>query len=286
MTVTSSSYLPGTLVLIDSFMAHNPWFDGDITVIHSGDGAPIRRALAAYHDRFRLVPVGPDLAHRLARLAQALPDLKPRVERFHALEAFRLPGRQRILFCDSDVLVTGDIRALFSEGGPLIACADLAGQQGLVRDPITFRAGPTEHCADAIKRPFNAGVLAIDAVLRGGTDFDALCALLHPSRIGAIETGHTDQAVLNWHFSGRQTLIDGAFNVLLGGACAQISAPDLTKAKVLHFNGPSKPWNAASGLEQPNATWTSGYRAWSAAYAKALGRLALHNAICQPGDTT
>jgi len=279
-TVTTADYLPGTLVLIESFLAQHPGFPGRIAVIHSGDPGPIRSALAAHDAQLVLHPVGADLADRLQVLGGALPDLRPRLARFHSLEAFRLSGPGPVLFCDSDVLVQAPLGGLVQADAPLVACGDLCHRAGQGRDAESFAPVPPPATPGprTIAQPFNAGVMVIGAGLRDGQDFVALADLVTPDILAKIVTGHTDQAVLNRHFRGPHRLADPRYNCLLAGRSDAAAVRDVAAAALVHFNGPQKPWHPGSALAGPSPAWAAAYRAWAEVYARALVRLQLHRA--------
>ena len=63
-TAATECFVPGTLVLIDSFLRRHPRFDGEIVVIHDGLSEEARAVLAATSDAVRFAPVPPALRER------------------------------------------------------------------------------------------------------------------------------------------------------------------------------------------------------------------------------
>ena len=64
-TATTERFVPGTLVLIDSFLRRHPGFDGEVVVIHDGLPGEARAVLAAASDAVRFAPVPPALRERV-----------------------------------------------------------------------------------------------------------------------------------------------------------------------------------------------------------------------------
>ena len=61
-TATTERFVPGTLVLIGSFLRRHPGFAGDIVVVHDrGLPESLREVLAATFDGVRFHPVLPEL---------------------------------------------------------------------------------------------------------------------------------------------------------------------------------------------------------------------------------
>ena len=102
-TVTTERFVPGTLVMLHSFLEHHPRFGGDVVIVHDGLPEALRRALAGSFGRVRFEPVSGELQARLERLA-ALPVFRNRLPNFYFLEAFRLGGYRKMLYFDSDLL--------------------------------------------------------------------------------------------------------------------------------------------------------------------------------------
>ena len=166
----TDSFLPGAVVAIASFLKHHPGSCGGIVLFH--DGLPAERcaALERAFPLLRLEPVRPALRERLARLGAARPDLRGKLPDFYSLEAFRIDGYRKVLYCDCDVLFRQPIDELFVAEDALQCCADFESLKGWCHDAGTYRpiaevsaAGP----AGALERTFNCGLLLIDACLTG-----------------------------------------------------------------------------------------------------------------------
>ena len=271
-TVTTEAFMPGTLVTVGSFLKRHPDFGGDVVIIQAGLSGEHREALSALSRRVRFAPVSSELRERAARVGAALPRFAPFPSYFHALEAYRLTGYRKILFCDSDLLFRRPIGELFETGEALICCGCGVYLAGRRRDAATFlplddpgHAGP----AGALDRTFNGGFLLIDAGLTGESVYADLLSMVTPETWRGTGTPHTQQFLQNRYFAGRQTLVSSTYNFLLGSA-ASIRAREglaVEDAKVLHFNVPHKPWEAARMLRRayrdaPDPAFVLWYEAW------------------------
>ena len=182
-TATTERFVPGTMVTVGSFLEHHPDYDGDVVVIEDGLPGKCRGRLRALFDRVRFLPVSSGLRDRIARLGAARPDFRRVLPRFFALEAFRLTGYRKLLFCDSDLLFQQPVTELFDAEDALLCCGDLAFLKGQRRDAATF--APLEDpalagAAGALDRTFNDGFLLIDADLVEERHYAGLLALLAP----------------------------------------------------------------------------------------------------------
>ena len=283
-------FLPGALVAVSSFLKHHPRFGGGIVLFHDGLSEERCTALERAFPPLRSETVSAALRERLARLGAALPALRARLPDFYSLEAFRLSGYRKVLWCDCDLLFRRPVDDLFERGEALVACADLESLKGWCRDAATYRpiedpslAGP----AGAIERTFNSGLLLIDGRLTGERAHAELLALVAPETWRGTETVHSDQFLLNRHFAGRQTLVSATWNYRPHIADAIRAREGLAAgdARVLHFSGPVKPWMPEAMLRwtrgvtrfRPDPAFALWYEAWTegltAAHLRAAARL-------------
>lgn len=271
----TENFLPGAVVAIASFLKQHPGFGGGIVFFH--DGLPEARctALARAFPPLRFEPVNPALRGRLARLGAARPALRGKLPDFYSLEAFRVGGYRKVLYCDCDLLFRGSMDELFAREDALVCCADLESLRGLCHDAATYRpiadpsdAGPR----GALEGTFNCGLLLIDEQLTGERTYSELLALVSPKTWDGAETVHSDQFILNRYFAGRQTLVSAAWNYRLHIAETIRAREGLTaaEARVLHFSGPVKPWTPGAMLRwmdgearfPPHPAFALWYEAW------------------------
>lgn len=285
----TGDFLPGALVAASSFLSRHPGFGGGMVLFHDGLPEERRAALAGALPPLRFERVRPELRERLRRLAAS--PLAPRRSGsdFWRLEAFRIGGYRKVLYLDSDLLFRGPVDALFASDDALVCCGDEAFVRGRCRDAATFRpiadpalAGP----AGALERTFNSGWLLVDGRLTGERAWSELLARVAPETWEGTDTPHTDQLLLNRHFAGRQTVVSSAYNypLPLADAIAAREGIGPAEAKVLHFTGAVKPWDAAAMLRlaageprlRPHRAWVWWHEAYmeclNAAYLRSTAR--------------
>lgn len=280
-TVTSDGFIAGTLVVLDSFRRTNPWFAGDLIVLHDGLSESSATQLKRLFPEAMLKSASEDLSERLDVLVAARPELAGRRARFLSLDAFGIEGYDRLLFCDSDMVFQGDFAPLFEQGAALIACPDGATLRGTARDAASFAERPADGGA-APAQTFNAGMMLVRGDLLGPETRSALLAKLVPETWAGIATDHTDQLILNRHFDGQATLVSPAYNLLLGHRADSFAREPvrIADARLLHFNGAAKPWNAAAAVAPAlrDAAMIDALRRWYDAYLGALRRCHLAGA--------
>lgn len=275
-TATSDSFIPGTLVLIHSFLKHNRWFDGDIVVFHRDLSAESLAYLTAF-EQVVFCECSNDLAQRMKLIVEVRPEMNRIIDRLLSLEAFRLDAYERVVFLDSDTLVAAPIQDLFTASASLAACGDGAFYQG---EPTSFGS------AGRIAGAFNAGALSIDRALRTGDDYAALLRLASPELFSDRSLCFTDQAVLNLHFGGRYERLGPELNYLLAFRQA-VQARDglrVHDARVIHFNGPDKPWSAEGAVRgsERDPAFAFACAAWLQRYGECLARLSLLRVRLEP----
>ena len=290
VTVSSESFIPGTLVMIHSFLKHNPWFtriQGDIVIIH--DSVPDSlRTLADVFDRVTWLQVSSELKQTIADLCEGVPELRlhTRSPRFFSLDLFRLSGYARVLFCDSDLLFLKSVEDLclsadFEEGDGclLFAAGDRYRYRETPIDADTFTPATDGSGADAIERTFNAGFMLMDGRSMGPDQYERVLAFMDVGRWKKIRASLTDQVVFNLYFRERHRLVDARFNylALYGGRIQENETVPQDEIRVLHFNGKAKPWDLLKTIEY-SVTFPEMIRytaLWQKAYLDLLPRFHL-----------
>ena len=257
-TVTTEGFLPGTLVMIASFLKQHPGFGGDVAVIHDGLSDEAKACIGALYDRVRFETPSSELKDRLTRVGAAHPCFVPILCHLHAFEAYRrLTGYRKVLLCDGDLLFRQPIGELFDAEDLLLCCGDRVFLTGGCRDAATFMPLDAPSCAGAagaLRQTFNDGLLVIDGSLPGEQCYADLLALVMPETWRGTDTPHFKQFLHNRYFAGRQTLISSAYNYILLAASDIREREGLAAAdaKVLHFNLNAKPWIPATMLRWMN----------------------------------
>lgn len=250
-TIGDTAFVTGLRVLLHSFLAENPWFDGDIVVFDNDMDDSAKSAIGRVGP-VRFVTPSDELLRRVQRIMARQDDFRRIYPRFFTLEAFRLEGWDRVVFLDGDVLVCGDIRELFEGDGPLRAAADGPVFRGCGREFNGFRETPLGAAGGTgriIARPFNSGVLSIGPACRGPAVFARI--LEEMDRIdwrGAAEVGLTDQYILNRCFDGGFEEVSPIYNwnTSAENVVAERTGLNFFDARVLHYTGQWKPWRPYS----------------------------------------
>lgn len=288
-TACSEGLVPGTLTMLDSFLAHHPAFAGDIVVIDDDLTDASRAALAAVGN-VRFERVSAALRARLQQLGAAVPRLAGRLANFHPIEAYRLrtpmgAAYRKVLSCDADLLFRRAIDELFETEGPLIACPDSPTLRGLARDAKTYGTVSAPSAANqpeqsaVLANTFNCGLLLVDGRELAAL-YDHLLAALRADTWAGTEVALTDSLPLNRYFAGRARLESSTYNYLIPNA-PQIRAREgieLADAKVLHYRAAQKPWQPERMLHWAGAkaeAMPPGYQLWYEAYVDCLARLSM-----------
>ena len=309
VTGTTDGFVPGTFAMLGTFLKHHPRFDGDVVVIHDGLSAASREALAPLSERLRFEPISPELRDRLACLSAEQPRLRDRLAHFYSLEAFRLHGYRKVLYCDGDLLFRAPIAELFDSRDALLCCGDEPHLRGLPRDAVTYlpvedasgRRTPEGRPSAVGSRPeavagesstlagtFNSGLLLIDEGLVRAGCYAGLLEMVSGETWRRARVRIADQLVLNRYFAGRQTLVSSTYNYLLPRADV-IQAREgigIRNAKVLHFRASIKPWRPDAMLAwaggKARDAMTPCFKLWYGAYVDCLAAVRLRSAFPRP----
>lgn len=272
-TVTSDDFVPGTLTMIESFRAQNPWFEGDVIVINRTLNEHSKAVLHAFDPNLIHRPVSQELARRMSQIADRLQWKTGKELQFGSVEATTIAGYDRIIFCDSDLLFLDTIEEITTIDAPLIACGDGAffrGNRRRLSDFVEIDETVSESISRSMGNTFNSGMIIIDTRRITSDDLDRLVARLDPALWRDDRTGHTDQMVLNLHFAGWQHLVPPTYNFLLShrALIKSVTGLSIDDAKVLHFTGPEKPWVpfeklSSAGLDQD---YFAAFAKWNSVY--------------------
>jgi lipopolysaccharide biosynthesis glycosyltransferase len=234
-------YAKHAAVCIVSLLENNPWAFFDIVVVSTGDlgadAAKLRRTLAAY----------PNCALKTIRF-DARAGIKLPIRAHYSVDIYTrlwvadfFPASvSKVLYLDSDMVVTGDIGALWrAELGDAVL--------GAVTIPGSTRCAPL-----GIPEQygyFNSGVLLIDlARWRRENVLERLIDFLVGNYDKIVDP---DQDMLNACLYDRRLPLPYIYNAIspfffdyhpLGIGAEELDAVR-ANARIVHFNGASKPWS-------------------------------------------
>lgn len=264
--VVTEKFATGALVMLDSFVTKNYWFDGDIAIIHDDLNDQTKEIFLACFSRFSInwVQVSVNLAGMLNNLIKEYP--QHIIERFYSIESFSLYDYDKVLFFDSDLLFCDSIENLLSYPDPIICCPD--GRHYLEKRPDSNPAG------------FNAGMMIVNNSLLNRYTYETLLSWLELSNWQKLEpTVYNDQAIFSEQFSKIKRLISSEYNYVLSfdKEISLRTELSINNACVLHFNGPIKPWISKQVLAgvQNNPSLIRAFELWFKAYMKTVTKVGL-----------
>jgi len=273
-TVTNEQYIEGTEVLFYSFLQENPGFAGDLIVIHEDLSTSLQQRLLSLFP-ITFIEVSSTLKSRLSDLVENQPRYANRYQRFWSLEVFRLQGYDSVLFMDSDILCRKNMMGIFELNTGFAAAPDLGFYEGIGRNPITFEKVKQQSNGQELPiQTFNAGVLFLRPKRLSEDTFDTLLELTSPKALEQVTSGHTDQYVLNRHFSKQVHWLASSYNFLVKKK-GQPEHDDLKhprEAHVWHYIRHPKPWKLKK-LVKRNLTKHPEmlfWKEWHSVYRKVL----------------
>lgn len=236
--MVNDAFIEGAVTFLFSLRRHNPWLDADLVVFHSRNWLPLsthsRALLAGVHPRPRFLEVDEGLYDNI--------DFAPAEDHFNRqaegrrhcgkimyakFHVFGLAAYDRVVYFDSDLLCTGDVRPLFEVEADLAAC-----RRGIVWDDGMRNVVATgDHC-------FNAGVLSIGRRYLGDH--------MMPALLEAGAEGHWmgDQGALYRYFEGKAVrYLDSRYNANADHFTEWHTGPiqDFEDASIIHITR-KKPW--------------------------------------------
>ena len=260
VTVICEKFFPGTVVMLHSFLKHNPWFEGEIVILHDSLPENYQRFFTVFPG-VRFVQISEVLKNRINQLCTGVPhlDLETKKQRFFSLEVLRLSGYEKLLFCDSDLLFLDCIKELFdmseNPNEPIVrAAGDLYFHTKQFVSTVTFLPEKQQNNSHVrlIEKTFNSGFMLFDGELLTQNNYLKSLELLSVARWQKIQAPRTDQIVFNLCFSESFRLLSTRYNYLIlhEKAILNVEKIEPEQIKVLHFNGKPKPWNHFEVLER------------------------------------
>lgn len=244
ITITTSDFIPGTLVMLYTFFKYNKWFDGDI-IIYGYGLSDSEKSLLERFPNVQFAEPREDLLQAIDKVVAVRGDLARKKMVFYSLNLFMLEGYKRYMYIDSDVLIQGDFGELMDLEYPMMCVPDRATYLGKAKDGTTFQVAqaPTEE-DHFWYRTFNAGIMFFTDEWVNKKTYKRLLKLVDPDLYKSLKRPSTDQYLLNMYFRKDYHALPGTYNFRLGLAeiIKEREGDTLNTAKLVHFSGKKNPW--------------------------------------------
>lgn len=244
VTITSSGFIPGTLVMLHTFHKYNSWFEGDI-LIYSRQLSPSEKEMLSGFPKVHFLQPDPALIKRIDVLIKLRPDITHKSMVFYSLNIFNLPGYDKYIYVDSDAFFQDTIVELVSKPHRLMCAPDRATYLNKAKDSLTYQIAQNPDSSPRYWfNTFNAGIMVIDKALVDRSVFDAILRLVDPENYRTLTRPTTDQYLLNQYFRESYHRLSSSYNYRLGIAdtVKKQEGVNLENAKIIHFTGQKKPW--------------------------------------------
>lgn len=244
-TVTDDNFIKGTLVLLHSFLEHNPWFKGDAIIIENNLTKTNKDLLSTFPKvKFKLI--NKELLTRIQIVAHYTERFQRIGKRFFSLEAFNLRQYDKVLFLDSDILCCDSLYALFNlNDAGFYAAPDKQHYVGQKRELHSFLPQSMFPSAsnEVFIKSFNSGVMLINNFLLPKIVYLELLKLLNPIFFSSSLSGHSDQYLLNHYFLENIRFLNYQYNYLINAKeDFEKQNKYLEDALLIHFVEDNKPW--------------------------------------------
>lgn len=236
-----AGYFQHIAVCLSSLLETNPEIEFDVVVLVTGNTAAsadkLRRSLGRYPQlNLRLIDFD---GSRLAGLPLASRYYPPEIYARFWIEDYFPAEVERVIYLDGDMVVTGPIDELLdlSLGDNVLAAVSIPG---------SARASILGY--DPVFEYFNSGMMVIN--LKRWREIGARATLIAAAHRIADKLNDPDQDVLNFCFHAQRLKLDYTWNAItpffrkinhLAISEAEI-ARVARDARIVHFNGGSKPW--------------------------------------------
>ena len=239
MSVVSEPFVFGAIAMLTSFQRTNPSFRDPIVIVWNSENAPLtefsRRLIAQEVKGVVFHEVDNSAYEKVFRFAEEIVRTPKRLRAaFYILEAFRC-DYDYVVALDSDMLVLGDLSALFDLDKPFAA------------------ARAYDHATDTFLPYFNTGTMVVRRDLPNSVRFEELVDSLNVTEVNRNH-GKADQAVLNIALRDREKhYISDRYN--FSKRLIPVTERDPEKflksrdARILHYLG-EKPWNVKVKLKE------------------------------------
>lgn len=268
--VASADYVVPAVVAVHSFVRHNPWFSGPVSISCCEHEV---QHVASLFEFLPMVVVTPIRASTV-RAVEALQLEESWVpSRFFGLELLAQPAAGGdVLILDADTCTVGPMDAVAEVEGEIVACGEGATHRGWHVDRRTNAFDPGPLHEGLVDKTFNSGMMRIRGTVLGSAIFERAIDLLATTEWSGLQRPQHDQFILNRLFEGRWTELDPSHNYLLRHAAAIRDRHGLgvAQARLLHFNVDPRPWHLDQSARVTDPVVVAATRQWLCAHGAVL----------------
>ncbi len=243
-TITSPSFMPGTTVMLHSFLKYNPWFNGDIQV-YGYDLTDSDFALLAQFPNIHFPQPEKELIQKIDEVIHSCPGLSHKKMVFYSLNIFNKRGYDKYMYIDSDAFFCDSVENLIRSDFDILFSPDGATLAGKAKDSFTYKT-----IEDPLKseepwfNTFNAGIFFFDKKLISNNVYTDLLQLMDSGLYKNLSRPTTDQYILNKYFRNNYQPLPAAYNYRLNltKIIREKEGTTIGEARIIHFNGKKNPW--------------------------------------------
>lgn len=276
VTVCTPDFLPGSLVMVYSFLKYNDWYKGDFVFIIEKDDDIIYEQ-TKFFNRIRFVKAGNKLVKNALIRKEMNKGQKMFPARFFSIETFNIKGYDKLLYLDSDILITGNLLSLFALNVKMACVGDAIHYKGKWRHAPTYSKrdpNPGEDLSSFWNDNFNSGVLLLDQSMINSRYYKDMVEMIHPDKHPVQVARLHDQIIHNIYLRGQYQLVSAKYNFRMGIA-AEIYQKDgvkITDALIIHYTARRKPWVSGEVLHRirTDSSYHYPFQLWQEAWMELM----------------
>ena len=279
VTICTPNFIPGTMVMIYSYLKYNEWYKGDFVILVDKVTDDMNKYLS-YLPNVKFRQVGKEILRRAEKVSRADKTGKVFKSHFYSLELFNIPNYEKLFYVDSDMLILGSFLELFRIDAPMICAGDSFFYKDQLREGPSYNRYIPKAGEDTTKYwgdNFNAGLILFDRSMATPKHYRELTEMIKTGGYTSQAMRLQDQMIQNIYFRGQYTLISSKYNYRLGIA-DQILEKDnvrLEDAVVIHYTARKKPWLFREALDRTltNPIYFEPFRLWQVHWTELLKEL-------------
>lgn len=279
VTISTPTFIPGTLVMVHSFLKYNPWFEGDFIVLTDEVTEEMEKHLTHYPQlKFRII--GDQLLENSRAVAEADETGRIYESHFYSLELFNIQGYDKLFYVDSDMLILGSFEELFAMEDKMICVGDGVFYKDELRNGASYEKRQPklwERKGKFWGDNFNAGLILFDGSMANEKHYRELTDMVTTEGYSTEAMRLQDQMMQNIYFRGQYTLVSAKYNYRMG-IQEQILEKDgvtMEDAVVIHYTARRKPWFPEEALVRVkrDADYFRAFELWQQHWIEVMRKL-------------